>query len=209
MGPLMFPNQNPQGTTLDSLFTKVVPDAHARFVPAGSDAAEHKLLIHVAGAKTYTLSVRGKDLAVREGEEAGCGLWAKVEKKTVELFLDDWMGAKRWVPKFVPPGGLVLMTDPRILKRVTMVSAKVELSVPDFEGGPISMTVAAGDVARRGPSDAPADTTVETTRATFEKILSGALAPEDAIADGKVTLRGKALVAMQFAFALAPFFARA
>jgi len=205
----MFPIEIPKGTTLESLFTQVVPDTHARFVPANAGTEEHKIVVQVSGAKAYTLKVRGKDLAVTEGEEAGHALWARVERKTVELFLDDWMGPKRWVPKFVPPGGLVLMTDPRILKRVTMVSAKVELTVPDFDGGPISMSFAAGDVARRGAEKATADATVETSSATFERILSGALAPEDAIAEGKVTLRGKALVAMQFAFALAPFFAKA
>ena len=40
----------------------------------------------------------------------------------------------------------------------------------------------------------------------FQQILAGKIGPDEAIADGHVTLKGKKLVAMQFALALVPYF---
>jgi putative sterol carrier protein len=54
------------------------------------------------------------------------------------------------------------------------------------------------------PDDA--DVTVEARFATIERVLCGELAPEDALADGEVTVRGNRLLAMQLALAVAPFY---
>jgi hypothetical protein len=201
----MFPIEIPKGTTPESLLLEVLPATHARFVPEGTDGTEHVIGVRVDGGASYSIRVRGRELSVAEGEAEGAALALRVERKTVERFLDDWMGEQRFVPKFLPPSGVVLMTDPRILKRLMMVNGSVEMGVPDFEGGPIGMSFAAGTSAKRGASGEP-DVVVETSLATFERVLAGALAPEDAIAEGRVVMKGKTLVAMQFAFALAPFF---
>jgi putative sterol carrier protein len=46
--------------------------------------------------------------------------------------------------------------------------------------------------------------TVEATVAVFEELLAGKIAPEDAIAEGRVTVKGNKLLAMQLALAVAP-----
>jgi putative sterol carrier protein len=104
------------------------------------------------------------------------------------------------------PGGLVLMSDPRVLKRLSMVNGRVELALADFEGGRVSMVAGFGDAAKRGIDVDDPDVVIEAKMRTFEKLLEGKLAPEEALADGDVVQRGKKMIAMQLALAIAPFY---
>jgi hypothetical protein len=204
----MFPIDIPAGTTVDSLLTKVLPDAHARFVPDSAPKDELRVLLELAGDATYEIVVKGKTLEVREADRdpKPASLWVSVERSSVELVLDDWMGAKRFVPKTTPSGGLVMLTDPRILKRLSMVSGRLELAVADFEGKRVAMTVGAGDAAKKGIDTSSPDAVIEAKMAIVEKVLAWTMPPEEVLSGGHVVLRGKPFVAMQFAFAIGPFF---
>jgi hypothetical protein len=208
----MFPFEIPPGTTAESFFLSVVPEAHRRRVPdvvgkAGASperVEEYVLVAEIQGGEAFTYAVRGREVNVTRGS-APALLWVSVAKNTLERFLLDWTTEKRFIPKFKPRGDVALFTDPRVLKRLTMVTGRVELALPEFEGGRAAILLGAGGGKKIRVSD-EADVTIEASVATFERMLAGTLAPDEAISGSHVELMGKKLVAMQFAFALAPFF---
>jgi putative sterol carrier protein len=69
------------------------------------------------------------------------------------------------------------------------------------------MTLSLGAPARKRAPDP--DVVIETSLATYVRMLAGELGPEDALVDGDVRVDGKRLLAVQLAFAVAPFFPRA
>jgi hypothetical protein len=202
----MFPVEIPPGTTVETLFTKVLPETHARLVPETAGKDEMRVSARLGGGVTYAITVRGARLDVREAEHDRAHMWIALERSSVEMVLADWLGPKRFVPKFAPAGGVVLMTDPRVLKRLAMVNGRVELAIPDFDGKRVAMTVGAGEAARRDIDTEDPDAVIEAELSAVEELLAGRLRPEDALADKHVKLRGKPFVAMQFALALAPFY---
>ena len=50
------------------------------------------------------------------------------------------------------------------------------------------------------------DVSISIALPAFLEVLAGTLGPDQAIAEGRVKLTGKKLVAMQFALALVPYF---
>jgi hypothetical protein len=160
------------------------------------------------GLERFTLAIDGATLDPHAAHTR-VDLVLAIDEATVQRFLDDWMGPGRWLPRFEPRGGVLLLTDPRLVRRLGMVSGSIELAIVDFEGGRAGMTLAAGARATRdqeGDEDAACDVVVELSTRTFELLLAGTLRPDEAIIDKHVTVRGKTLVAMQFALALVPFF---
>jgi putative sterol carrier protein len=87
-----------------------------------------------------------------------------------------------------------------------MASGRVELAAVDDDGERMAIVFGFGAATRRGIDPEDADVTVEARLATIERVLGGDLAPEDALADGDVTVRGNRLLAMQLALAVAPFY---
>jgi putative sterol carrier protein len=87
-----------------------------------------------------------------------------------------------------------------------MVDGKIELALREFNGSRVGMTFALGAAAKKGIDPEDAGVVVEVSLSVFERMLAGKLSPDAALADGDVHVRGKRLVAMQLAFALAPFF---
>jgi putative sterol carrier protein len=202
----MLPFEIPAGTTLDTLFTDVLPKTHAKLVPAAAGTDRFVVVSRVVGFKSFTLEIRGAALTVREGEEAGATFWQVVARETAQRFLDDWLGEKRIAPAALPKGPLVSLSDPRILKRLSLVSGKVELALTDVTGGRMAMTAASGSAAKKEIHADDPDVVIEAPSSALTRLLEGKLSPEDALVDGAVTIRGKKLVAMQFALALAPFY---
>jgi putative sterol carrier protein len=210
----MLPFEIPTGTTARSLFETVLPNAHKQLVPLDAGTSELTLAVRVGDDDTlaeggsslgYTFVFRGSEVTIEESERPA-SLWIAVHKRTLDRFLGDWMGPRRFAPKFTPRGGALLLTDPRIMKRLVMVTGRIELALPDFEGERASFFVGAGGGKKVSiEPDAP-DVVLEATVPTFERLLAGTLPPDEAIGGNHVTIRGKKLVAMQFAFALAPFF---
>ena len=211
----MFPIDIPADTTVESLFTEVYPALHRKLVSAsggggGGGRATSDALTSVirleGGGPSYTIVVRGNDIEVSEGEAKGAPLWVTIRRDVVERFLADWMGPKKYVPKTPLPDGVVLLSDPRVMRRLAMVSARVELALTDFEGERVSLTAGCGDVAKKGIDPEDPDVVIEATMDTLTRLVGGQLSPEAALVDGHVAQTGKRFVAMQLALALAPFF---
>ena len=205
----MFPIDIPPGTTLESLFMQVLPESHARFVPESAPKDELRVLAHVEGGVTYEIVVRGRDVVVRESAAGAkpAVLWISFARSSGQALLDDLLGAKRLIPKATPPGGaMVMLTDPRILKRLMMVSGRLEIAIADFNGARLSLVVGAGDAAKKGALGQSPDVTIEAKMTTVDLVLAGKIPPDEVLSGGHVTITGKSFVAMQFAFAVAPFF---
>ena len=202
----MLPFEIPPGTTLDTLFTEVLPRTHAELVKNQVGGETFVVVNRVVGFKSFTIDICGSKLTVREGEDASASFWQVIEEETAQRFLDDWLGKKTLAPRALPPGPLVSLSDPRILKRLAMVSGKVELALTDFDGTRTAMTSATGAAAKKEIDAFDPDVVLEATVKTFQQLLAGKIPPEDAILDGHVTVRGKKLLAMQYALALAPFY---
>lgn len=199
----------PPGTTLESLVTDAVPAAHQKLVPASAGSDRFGVGLHFFGGPKYTLEIAGATLTVREGADADVDLWLGADATVARAFVADLSGDKRFAPTFTPPGDVAMISDPRVFRRIKMVTGKLELALVDFpgDGGPrASLWVCLGAPAKKPAFPEDADVTIETHTATFERMLRGALGPEDALADGDVKVSGKRLVAMQLALALAPLY---
>ncbi len=206
----MLPFEIPAGTTPKDLFVRVLPDAHRRLVPQGSRET-FTLGVRVTGSTplAFTYTLQGGEVTVHE-EARPAQLLVATEHATLARFLEDWTGPRRFVPSFTPnsAGGapLTLLTDPRVLKRLVLVSGRIELALPDLDGSRAALVAGAAGGKAIEHRDDDADVVVESEVPVFERLLSGKLGPDEALSGGHVTVRGKKLVAMQFAFALAPFF---
>ncbi len=206
----MLPFEIPPGTTLEKLITDVVPAAHARLVPQSAGREPFTCAIELEGAGSWIVSLDGPKMTVRAGEEKTPDVRIRARGEDAQAFLDDYMGDKRFVPKHQrPAGGVMMLSDPRVLKRVKMVNGVIELAIGDFDDGKGAPRRAWLSAALGGPAkkvEPDADVTVEVTMKTFLRLAAGGATPEEALADGDVPVKGKRLVAMQIAFALAPLF---
>ena len=201
----MFPIEVPAGTTLESLFLEVLPKAHAQMVPASAGNDRFVAVQKIEGWKTFTFDIRGAKLAVTEGAAEKPDFWVLVAREHAQLFLDDWLGPRELAPKNLPKE-FVAISDPRILKRLSLVNAKAELALTDVDGQRVRLVAASGTAAKKPIEADDPDVVLEASAATFVRLVEGSLPPDDAIADGAVTVRGKRLLAIQYAFAFAPFY---
>lgn len=204
----MLPLEIPAGTTIESLLTEVVPALHARMVGADAPAEEYAVAVSVEGRGSWVVRIRGRDMTVEEGEIERPSLWMHTTERAIERFLEDATGPRRLVPRFAPVGGVGTMSDPRVLKRVAMASGRIELAARDEDGERIAIVFGFGAATRRPIDPEDADVVVEARLSTVERVLGGELGPEDALADGDVTVRGNRLLALQLALAVAPFYPR-
>jgi putative sterol carrier protein len=90
-----------------------------------------------------------------------------------------------------------------------MAHGRIEIALRDFEGERMSVVLGFGSAARRRIDPDDADVVVEAGMDTVERMLAGTLAPEDALADGDVRVRGNRMLALQLALAVAPFYPKA
>lgn len=203
----MFLFDIPESSTLESLVTELAPKLHAEHVPANAGSEPTVIGFHyTGGGGSYRIAADGTKLTAEKGRADDAEIWAATPKRVASIFLADWTSTKALLPTFSPPGDMKMITDPRILKRLKMVSGRIELAITDFPGGPATLTAACGSIAKKGVITDEPDVRVETTMKTYERILSGSLSPEEALADGDVKITGKKLVAMQFAMAIAPLY---
>lgn len=202
----MLPFEIPAGTTLETLLTEVLPAAHARMVPDTAGREPFACAVELEPRDAWLVTLDGKKMTARAGSERSVDARITSRREWAEAFLADWTGAGKLVPKGAFPEGAILISDPRALKRLRMVTGVVELALRDFDADGeaprrVSMRVAVGAPAKK--VDPEPDVVIETGSATYLRVLAGELGPEDALADGDVTVTGKRLVAMQFALALA------
>jgi hypothetical protein len=202
----VLPLDIPAGTSIESLLTEVVPALHGRLVPEAAPRDPLDVAVRIEGRGSWTLRIRGRSMAVDPGEDARATLWVWASERSAERFLEDAAGPKRLAPRFAAVGGVATMSDPRVVKRVAMASGRIELATVDESGERMSVVFGFGAAARRRIDPEDADVIVETQLATIERVLRGEMAPDDALADGGVTVRGNRLLAMQLALAVAPFY---
>jgi putative sterol carrier protein len=202
----MLPIEIPEGTTVASLVTEVVPELHGRMVGADAPGDAFAVAVQIDGEGSWVVRIRGREMTVEEGEVDRPTLWIHTTARAVERFLEDALGPKRLLPRFAPVGGVGTMSDPRVIKRVAMASGRIELAAVDDDGERIAMVFGFGSATRRPIDPEDADVVVEARLSTLERVLGGELGPEDALADGDVTVRGNRFLAMQLALAVAPFY---
>ncbi len=207
----MLPFDVKLGTTAFELFTEIIPRAHRQLVPKLGDRDEITVAISVEGdsaCEAIHCSIRGAEIAVtpttgRDGSEAQ--LYLLLKHDSLRAFLEDWGTDKKYLPKFSPKGASIF-TDPRVLKRLAQVTGSIELALPNFPTGRASLRAGAfGGKKSRVRWDRDADVTVESSMDLFDLLLAGQMRPEEALSDSRVSVTGKKMVALQFAFALAPF----
>jgi putative sterol carrier protein len=202
----MLPIEIPEGTTVASLVTEVVPELHGRMVGADAPGEAFSVAVQIDGEGSWVVRIRGREMTVEEGEVDRPTLWIHTTARAVERFLEDALGPKRLLPRFAPVGGVGTMSDPRVIKRVAMASGRIELAAVDDDGERIAMVFGFGSATRRPIDPEDADVVVEARLSTLERVLGGELGPEDALADGDVTVRGNRFLALQLALAVAPFY---
>jgi hypothetical protein len=222
----MLPLDIPPGTTIETLVTEVVPALHAKLLaPFAREIPQDPFVVavRVEGSGAWTVTIQGAVMTVEDGESPRPTMWLWTTAVAVEWFLEDARGPKRLLPRMAPPAGAaVLLSDPRVVKRVAMASGRVELALRLDDADPgrhvsgsagawsstdrITMVLGFGDAARRAIDPEDADTAVETSLGTIERVLRGDLGPESALADGDVALRGNRFLAMQLALSLAPLY---
>ena len=205
----MLPFDVKLGTTPLELFTEVIPKSHRQLVPRLSDKDELVVAVRVEGdpeCDFLRASIRGHEIAVSPSSgSAHVAIW--LEKNSLNAFLEDWATHRRYVPKFSPTGASIL-TDPRVLRRIAHVTGTIETTLPGFPSGPARLRATAfGGRMAKVDFERDPDVTVEASNEVFDKMLAGSLLPEEALAESLVVVKGKRMVALQFAFALAPFMA--
>ena len=196
----------PPDTTIRSLVEEVAPALHAAWVPKDVPTDALTVNVRIEDAGSWTVRIRGAEMQVSQGETDRPALWLYTTARTVDLFLEDAAGPRRFLPKFGDGGAIALLSDPRLVKRAAMAHGRIELALRDVDGERIAVVFGFGQATRKGIDPDDADVVVEAGLGTIERILSGRLAPEEALADGDVTVRGNRMLALQLALAVAPFY---
>jgi putative sterol carrier protein len=196
----------PAGTTIESLVTEFLPRLHSAAVQGQVPLEPLTISIQIDGRGSWTARIRGAAMEVTEGSAERPTLWVYATERSVEGFLEDAAGPRRLQPRFGPVGGVSTMSDPRVVKRVAMANGRVELAVTVDDGERLSIVFGFGAATRRSIDPEDADVVIESALTTLERVLHGKLAPEAALADGHVSVRGNRLLALQLALAVAPFY---
>jgi putative sterol carrier protein len=196
----------PAETTLQSLLETVVPALHAKFVSDDAPTDAFTVAVRIEDAGSWTVHIKGREMRVVEGEPERPTLWLFTTARAVELFLEDATGPRRFLPRLEPGAGATILSDPRLVKRAAMAHGRIELALRDVEGERVAIVFGFGSAARKRIDPEDADVVVEVGLATVERMLAGSLAPEDALADGDVHVRGNRMLALQLALAVAPFY---
>ncbi|MEO8878455.1 MAG: hypothetical protein ABI461_22895 [Polyangiaceae bacterium] len=203
----MLPFDVKLGTTPFELFTEVIPRAHRALVPKHGDREELVVSVAVEGdpsCSALACVIRGAEISVTPSE-TDAHLYLQLRADSLQEFLNDWGTDKKYLPKFSPKGASIF-TDPRVLRRLAQVTGSIELALPDFPPGRASLIAGAFGGRKSKPKpDRKPDVVVEASNELFDKLLAGSITPDAALADALVTVTGKKMVALQFAFALAPF----
>jgi putative sterol carrier protein len=199
----------PKDTTLESLVEIVIPAIHSQLVPANAPTEAFSVAVRVDDGSSWTVHIRGRDMRAVRGESERPTLWLFTTARAVERFLEDATGPRRFAPKFAPvggPNGAAVLSDPRIVRRVAMADGRVELALRDDDGERLTIVIGFGGAARKRIDPDDAEVVIETDTVTLGRVLAGSLAPEDALLDGNVMVRGNRLLALQLALAIAPFY---
>ncbi len=196
----------PPDTTIRSLLETVAPALHERLVPEDAPSDAMTVNVRIEDAGSWTVHIRGREMRVAPGEVDRPTLWLFTTARSVELFLEDATGPQRLAPRFHRSAAPTLFTDPRLVRRVAMAHGRIELALRDMDGERLAVVLGFGHAARKRIDPDDADVVVEAGLGTVERMLAGTLAPDAALADGDVEVRGNRMLALQLALAIAPFY---
>lgn len=196
----------PPDTTIPSLMETVVPALHARLVPEDAPSDALTVNVRIEDAGSWTVHIRGREMRVTPGEADRPTLWLFTTARSVELFLEDAAGPQRLAPRAHPSAAPTLLSDPRLVRRAAMAHGRIELALRDIDGERLAVVFGFGHAARKRIDPDDVDVVVEAGLATIQRMLAGTLAPDEALADGDVEVRGNRMLALQLALAIAPFY---
>ena len=196
----------PPDTTIRSLIEIIAPALHARLVPEDAPSDALTVNVRIEDAGSWTVHIRGREMRVAPGEADRPTLWLFTTARSVEIFLEDATGPQRLAPRFEPSTVPTLLSDPRLVRRAAMAHGRIELALRDIDGERLAVVFGFGHAARKRIDPDDADVVVEAGLGTIERMLAGTLAPDAALADGDVEVRGNRMLALQLALAIAPFY---
>jgi hypothetical protein len=207
----MLPLELPPGTTIELLVTEAIPTLHARLVAEGGPDDAFTVAMRIDGRGSWTATIRGRQMRVEAGEERRPTLWMYTTESTAESFLRDALGPKHLLPKLAlgrnqVGAGVLTLSDPRVIRRVSMANGRIELAAIHPDGERLAVVFGFGDATRRPIDPEDPDTVVEAPIDALQDLLRGERGPEETLSSGDVTVRGSRLLAMQLALAIAPFF---
>jgi hypothetical protein len=212
----VLPSDVPPDATIESLVTEVFPALHARLAGGAAAGEVFSIAVRIGDRPGWTARIDGPRMTVEPGEAGRPTLWVHASELAALRFLEDATGPKRLLPSSLVGGGggaapawtAVALSDPRVIRRVALVSGRIELAVVDDDGARLAMVFGFGDAARKPIDPERPDAVAEGTRATLERALRGDLPPAEAISSGALRVRGSRLLVMQLALAVAPFYVR-
>ena len=198
----------PPDTTIRSLIESVVPALHARLVPEDAPTDALAVNVRIEDAGSWTVHIRGREMRVVEGEADRPTLWLFTTARAVELFLEDAAGPRRLSPEVRARqrGARPSSATRASCGAPRWPHGRIELALRDVDGERLAIVFGFGTAARKRIDPDDADVVVEAGLGTLERMLAGTLAPEEALADGDVAVRGNRMLALQLALAVAPFY---
>lgn len=197
----MKPIELPAGTTVTSFIEELLAKEHAARV---SDDGPETFVVHarIDGLDSYTITVRGRALSVERGEQGKAQLWIATDASCATRALDDALGDARLLPDVRDPGSVPAITDPRLLRRLVMVSGTVRAELTGFGDAPLWVAFGAGAKASRIDPERT-DAEVSLPMSVLEQLMSLSKRPDEALKDVSVKTKGNPFVPMQLALALA------
>ncbi|MCC6648154.1 MAG: SCP2 sterol-binding domain-containing protein [Polyangiaceae bacterium] len=197
----MKPISLPAGTTVTSFLEEVLAAEHATRVT--DDAAEtHVIHARVDGLGEFTVTVRGRELSVERGLVGKAQLWVATDLACAERALADALGDGALLPDVRDPSSVPAVTDPRLLRRLAMVSGTVRAELTGFGDAPLWVAFGAGAKASR-IDDERTDAEVSVPMSVLSQLLTLSKRPDEALKDAAVKTKGNLFVPMQVALALA------
>ncbi len=197
----MKPIELPAGTTVTSFVEEVLAKEHEARV---ADDGPETFVVHarIEGLDSYTITVRGRALSVEHGEVGKAQLWIATDASCAARALDDALGDGRLLPDVREPSAVPAVTDPKLLRRLVMVSGSVRAELIGFGDAPLWVAFGAGARAARIDVERT-DAEVSLPMSVLEQLMSLSKRPDEALKDVSVKTKGNLFVPMQVALALA------
>jgi hypothetical protein len=200
--------------TLETLIDARLRAHHERSVrvhAAGQElsrAREWTIGMRIRRRFTRTVVIHGPKFSVADRTPDACDMWVSTDEASAAYFLADAKGERRLCGTPHPSMPIATPTDPRLLSRIASESAKVECALRMADGTRLLLMFGCGKHAARGIDDFDPEVELEVPEAVFVAVSQGRTTPSGALEHPDLSIRGKKLVAVKLALALAPLFVR-
>lgn len=197
----MKPIELPAGTTVTSFIEELLAKEHESRV---TDDGPETFVVHarIEGLDSFTITVRGRALSVERGEVGKAQLWVATDAASAERALDDALGDGKLLPDVQDPASVPAITDPKLLRRLVMVSGTVKAELTGFGESPLWVAFGAGAKASRIDPERT-DAEVSVPMSVLSQLLSLTKKPDEVLKDLSVKTKGNPFVPMQIALAMA------